>query len=63
MKISAAINSRTPFLDSCAVAYVSAPEQSDVRRFICPELKKVYINTAARPDAKIDRIVPFRLKK
>ena len=60
---SAAAKSRTPILDSYSTAYVSAPEQSETRRFICPALKKIYINTAARPDASMDRIVPFSVKK
>lgn len=50
---------RTPILDSYMVMLVDAPEAPEVRWFVCPQLKKIYINTAARPDAKIDRIVPF----
>lgn len=50
---------QTPILDSYMVMLVDAPEAPEVRWFICPQLKKIYINTAARPDAKIDRIVPF----
>lgn len=51
--------SRTPILDSYMVMLVDAPEAPEVRWFVCPQLKKIYINTAARPGAKIDRIVPF----
>lgn len=49
----------TPILDSYMVMLVDAPEAPEVRWFVCPQLKKIYINTAARPGAKIDRIVPF----
>lgn len=55
--------SRTPILDSYMVMLVDAPEAPEVRWFICPQLKKIYINTAAKPDAKIDRIVPFMQRK
>lgn len=54
---------RTPILDSYMVMLVDAPEAPEVRWFVCPQLKKIYINTAARPDAKIDRIVPFTLRE
>lgn len=55
--------SRTPILDSYTAVYVSVPESCSVRRFICPALRKIYINTAAHPDAKTDQLIPFRSKK
>lgn len=63
MTSSAEIKSKTPILNGYSVERLSVPEQPETLRYICPALKKIYINTAARPDAKIDRIVPFTVKK
>lgn len=39
------------------------PDYPHIARFICPEEGRIYINTMARPDAKIDMIIPGQVKK
>lgn len=49
--------SRTPTLDSYRTVFKSIPEQPEVRRFIWQSKKMICINLAARPGAKIDRLL------
>lgn len=39
--------------------YIDAPEYPDVIRFVCMPLKTIYINVAARPEAKIVMLIPY----
>lgn len=50
--------SRTPTLDSYRTVFKSIPEQPDVRRIVSRSKKLICINTAARPGAKIDQLLP-----
>ena len=50
--------SRTPTLDSYRTIYRSFPDQPDVRRIISRRRRTICINLAARPGAKIDRLMP-----
>ena len=49
--------SRTPTLDSYRRVHMSMPEYPEIRRFIWRIQKTIYINTAARPGAKIDQLL------
>ena len=51
-------DSRTPTLDSYRTVFKSIPESPEVRRFIWRSKKMIYINIAARPGAKIDKLLP-----
>ena len=50
--------SRTPTLDSYRRIPMAMPEYPEVRRFIWRSQKTIYINTAARHGAKIDKLLP-----
>ena len=50
--------SRTPTLDSYRTVFKSVPESPEVRRVIGRGKKMIYINIAARPGAKIDKLLP-----
>lgn len=50
--------SRTPILDSYRKVFKSIPEQPDVRRIISRKKQLICINIAARPGAKIDKLLP-----
>lgn len=50
--------SRTPILDSYRTVFKSIPERAEVRRFIWRSRRTIYINLAARPDAKIEQLLP-----
>ena len=50
--------SRTPTLDSYRTVFKSIPERPEVRRFIWRSRRTIYINLAARPDAKIEQLMP-----
>lgn len=50
--------SRTPTLDSYRTVFKSIPERPEVRRFIWRSRRTIYINLAARPDAKIEQMLP-----
>ena len=50
--------SRTPTLDSYRTIYRSIPDQPEVRRIISRRRRTICINLAARPGAKIDRLLP-----
>ena len=50
--------SRTPTLDSYRRIPMAMPEFPEVRRFIWRSKKTIYINTAARHWAKIDKLLP-----
>ena len=50
--------SRTPTLDNYRTVFKSIPESPEVRRFIWRGKKMIYINIAARPGAKIDKLLP-----
>ena len=50
--------SRTPTLDSYRTVFKSIPERPEVRRFIWRSRRTIYINLAARPDAKIEQLLP-----
>ena len=50
--------SRTPTLDSYRTVFKSIPERPEVRRFIWRSRRTIYINPAARPDAKIEQLLP-----
>ena len=50
--------SRTPTLDSYREVFKSIPESPEIRRFIWRKKKMIYINIAARPGAKIDKLLP-----
>ena len=50
--------SRTPILDSYRTVFKSIPERPEVRRFIWRSRRTIYINLAARPDAKIEQLLP-----
>ncbi|MBP3411381.1 MAG: hypothetical protein J6M10_10350 [Clostridia bacterium] len=58
MKKSAAPKSRTPILDGYRQMYTHTPQEPDVDRYISLREKIIYINTAARPDAKITKLIP-----
>lgn len=49
---------RTPILDSYRTVFKSIPERPEVRRFIWRSRRTIYINLAARPDAKIEQLLP-----
>lgn len=49
--------SRTPTLDSYRTVFKSIPEQPEVRRIISRKKQSICINMAARPGAKIDRLL------
>lgn len=44
-------------LDSYRRVLMSMPEYPEIRRFIWRSQKTIYINTAARPGAKIDQLL------
>lgn len=50
--------SRTPILDTYRTVFKSIPDQPDVRRIISRGKKLICINLAARPGAKIDKLMP-----
>lgn len=50
--------SRTPTLDSYRTVFKSIPEQPDVRRIISRKKQLICVNIAARPGAKIDKLLP-----
>lgn len=50
--------SRTPTLDTYRTVFKSIPEQPDVRRIISRKKQLICINIAARPGAKIDKLLP-----
>ena len=50
--------SRTPILDSYRTVFKSIPDRPEVRRFIWRSRRTIYINLAARPDAKIEQLLP-----
>ena len=50
--------SRTPILDSYRTMFKSIPEMPDVRRIISRKKRLICINIAARPGAKIDKLLP-----
>lgn len=50
--------SRTPTLDSYRTIYRRFPDQPEVRRIISRRRRTICINLAARPDAKIDQLLP-----
>ena len=50
--------SRTPTLDSYRTVFKSIPESPDVRRIISRKKQLICVNIAARPGAKIDKLLP-----
>jgi hypothetical protein len=48
---------RKSVLDNYDRIYVHAPEYADILKFIYPDRKLIYINTAAAPDAKVVKMV------
>lgn len=50
--------SRTPTLDTYRKVCKPIPERPDIRRIISRSKKLICINTAARPGAKIDKLLP-----
>lgn len=50
--------SRTPILDSYCTVFKSMPDHPEVRRIIWQSKKMICINLAARPGAKIDKLIP-----
>ena len=50
--------SRTPILGTYRTVFKSIPDQPDVRRIISRGKKLICINLAARPGAKIDKLMP-----
>lgn len=56
MKSAPAV-SRTPILDTYRTATTFMPEEPEVEKYISREKKTIFINTAARPDAKIVRLI------
>lgn len=53
--MSVAESSRTPTLDEYARYYVWRPDRKNIRRWIRPNERRIYINIAA-PNGKIDRL-------
>jgi len=49
---------RTPMLDSYSITHIFCPEQPDIERWIDRERRIIYVNTGARPGAKIVRLIP-----
>ena len=58
MKKSTAQTSRTPILDSYKVMTTFMPGERDVEKYISRSKKTIYYNTAAKPDAKIVKLIP-----
>lgn len=52
-----AATSRTPTLDTYKVCKTSMPLEPEVERYISRSEKTIYINTAAKPGAKITRLI------
>ena len=50
--------SRTPTLDTYRTVFKSIPEQPNVRQIISREKQLICVNIAARPGAKIDKLLP-----
>ena len=50
--------SRTPTLDTYRTVFKSIPEQPNVRRIISRGKQLICVNIAARPGAKIDKLLP-----
>ena len=50
--------SRTPTLDSYRTVFKSIPESPEVRRIISRKKQLICVNIAARPGAKIDKLLP-----
>ena len=50
--------SRTPILDSYRTMFKSIPEQPEVRRIISRKKQLICVNIAARPGAKIEKLLP-----
>ena len=50
--------SRTPTLDNYRTVFKSIPEQPEVRQIISRKKQLICINIAARPGAKIDKLLP-----
>lgn len=48
----------TPMLDSYSITHIFCPEQPDIERWIDRERRIIYVNTGARPGAKIVRLIP-----
>lgn len=44
-------------LDTFKVLHTFVPEEKDVERYICLDIKTIYLNTAAHQDAKIVRLI------
>lgn len=49
-------SSRTPTLDEYARYYVWRPDKKNIRRWIRPNERRIYINIAA-PEGKIDQLI------
>ena len=50
--------SRTPTLDSYRTVFKSIPESPEVRRIISRKKQLICVNIAARPGAKIEKLLP-----
>lgn len=44
-------------LGAFKVLHTFVPEEKDVERYICLDIKTIYLNTAANQDAKIVRLI------
>lgn len=44
-------------LDAYSILHISCPEDPDTMKYIDREAGIIYINTAAKPDAKIIRLI------
>lgn len=52
-----AANSRTPILDAYSITHIYRPDEPDVERWIDRNEHIIYVNTAAKPGAKIVALV------
>ena len=49
--------SRTPTLDTYKIVRTFMPEEREVEKYVCPNDKTIYINAAAKPGAKIVKLI------
>lgn len=56
MKKSTA-RSHTPTLDTYKIVRTFMPEEREVEKYVCPNDKTIYINAAAKPGAKIVKLI------
>ena len=44
---------RTPMLNRCSITHIHRPDQPEIERWIDRDNQTIYINTGAKPGAKI----------